>query len=1069
MTKMTSDLEKLSDQRNAILLAEVGVWLHMLGKYSKDFIIAPDHERKKVYKEYYKKLKQEDDPFKLLLHTNWPQNIWKFVKPNQLKNAPEFITQFSTKHTLENKVGFPLLQILVDAHGRGSGTDKGFLKKEVYQKQDADVYLSTAFGFEEGPIDLDDLERKRDELYLFLKDKLHDLKKKLTDPNISYTARQWHDWRKPFIERLQHDFAATVGDTRRPINDVSLWDQTASTAAFFKASLAEILLTGSWRDPLAKDQKDKFKWRILRVGLDSLSFLQNSHRIGDLLERQKLIQDVMDKIKYLIEVEYPVGQEIYRDESFALYLLPDIKGILECTNNADTSLETLIRDAANNALYGEAVLDISLSEQSGRNVFIVGQTLGTSLPVLSPDPETLAEWWKNEKADRCTVCQLRPQGYGADQIDDYKQNAGYYRKKAEERNLCCICMDRIRGRSEDWCKKLSDTSIWIDEVADKNAMVALISARFDLEHWIDGTFVSTLLGLSYDRIGQSDTTTGGGWNGLFSEMKIANLLEDEPHDSDRFPNLNSFAETKLKKGEPKWDKFSELMSFMVDEEDLNEIKKHVDDRQLLTLSIIRKTPSFARLRRTWETTQNFWKHTVKDKLGDDDLVGKVGPRIVINAEKINEPLGEYHAYAFQLGRNIETGFVYDKDNQRLIHIGNVRYLAKRLGIKDTDRLSYEEAAQEIKQFIIKTGVLELYEERSSSSKPFNVATLNVEENDVTIEQHNYTPAIPILTEPAVCMALLPADKALIVAQHIRREYEKQFSKVRNRLPLHLNVVFFKRRTPLYAAMDASKRMLNRKSDVASSWEVVSDAKRVADGPPDNHAVELHLKREPDKAVGAPMSKELKTIINCNLGDNSEDIYHPQYFIISNASGNNDFSDRKTHFQAPIPEKNEMIDLIHVTELKKNDKICFMPSTFDFEFLDVTTRRLELQYDERGARMQKSSGWNSPRPFLLEDLSKFEDIWTLIDKHLTATELKQMIGRIESQREYWAVESIDDDVFQKFAIDVVHNTFEDWKDIDTERELIEEWAANGRLADVIELYTEILKQKPKEKLKSMEVM
>lgn len=1054
---MDNELEKLSTQRNAILLAEVGVWLHMLGKCSKEFITSPDNTRKKVYQEFYKIL-DDTDPFKSLLTTNWPQNIWKFTKPTDLKNAPEFIAQFSTKHT-ERRVGAPLLKILVDAHGRGSGTDKGILKDGAYQQQTADVYRSTTFGFEDAPIDLDGLEGKRKNLYNFLDDWLDILKHNLTDSNTSCDAKQWQKWRKPFIEHLQNDFTSTVGDTRRPINDVSLWDQTASTAAFFKATLAEILLTGSWRDPLLS----QFKWRILRVGLDGLSFLQNSHRIGDLLARQELIQKAMDGMKYLLEVEYPVGQEIYRDESFTLYLLPDIEDILEYTNNSGKSLNALIRGAANDVLCGEAVLDITLSYKSGRNVFIVGQTLKKSSPRPSPEPEKLAEWWKNEKADKCSVCQLRPQGYGADEIDKYKQKSDYYRKKAEERNLCCICMDRMTGRSKDWCEdELNGASIWIDEVADTNAMVALIAARFDLDRWFNGTFISTLLGLSYDGIKAPNPANGAGWDGLFNEIKKASL-DDKPHDSSKFPILNSLVDTKAG-NQPKWENFSDFIKFMVDEEDLNEFKSTIDDRQLLTLSIIRKTPSFARLYRIWETTQNFWEHSVNDKLGD--LVGRVGPRIMIDTRK--SKLGDYHAYTVPLGRNIETSVVWDKKNDRLLNVCNLIYLAKRLGIKDADKISHEEAAEKIKKHIIETEAIELYEERGSSSKPVHVTTLKVEAKDVTIESHNYTPAIPILAEPAMFMALVPADKALIAAQHIRMEYDKQFSKVRNRLPLHLNLIFFKRRTSLYAAMDAAKRMFERKSDATSTWKVVSDAKTVADSSLGQHAAELQLKREPDNVIGAPMSEELKTSISYSLGDGDPDVYHPYYFVISNA--NNDLSDRKYHFQAPIIDNGKMADLIHVSELKEKDVVYFMPSTFDFEFLDVTTRRLELQYDEQGARMMKLFGQKSTRPFLLEDLSRFEDIWKLIDKHLTATQLKQMIGRIESQREYWGVESTDDDVFRKFAMDVLHNTFEDWEDIDADMKVsIEEWTVNSRLVDVIELYTEILKRKPKEKSKQKEVM
>ena len=60
------------------------------------------------------------------------------------------------------------------------------------------------------------------------------------------------------------------------------------------------------------------------------------------------------------------------------------------------------------------------------------------------------------------------------------------------------------------------------------------------------------------------------------------------------------------------------------------------------------------------------------------------------------------------------------------------------------------------------------------------------------------------------MALVPADKALDVAQAIKTKYETEMGKVRNRLPLTLGLVFAQARTPLAAVLDAGRRMLKRK-------------------------------------------------------------------------------------------------------------------------------------------------------------------------------------------------------------------------------------------------------------------
>ncbi|MBU1247394.1 MAG: hypothetical protein KKB70_01745, partial [Proteobacteria bacterium] len=48
---------------------------------------------------------------------------------------------------------------------------------------------------------------------------------------------------------------------------------------------------------------------------------------------------------------------------------------------------------------------------------------------------------------------------------------------------------------------------------------------------------------------------------------------------------------------------------------------------------------------------------------------------------------------------------------------------------------------------------------------------------------------------------------LAVAQAIKEKYEREMGKVRNRLPLTLGAVYFGRRTPLAAALDAGRRIL----------------------------------------------------------------------------------------------------------------------------------------------------------------------------------------------------------------------------------------------------------------------
>lgn len=84
----------------------------------------------------------------------------------------------------------------------------------------------------------------------------------------------------------------------------------------------------------------------------------------------------------------------------------------------------------------------------------------------------------------------------------------------------------------------------------------------------------------------------------------------------------------------------------------------------------------------------------------------------------------------------------------------------------------------------------------------------------------YVPVIPIIAEPRTFMALAPADQALAMLGQIKSKYEREMGKVRNRLPLHLSIVYFSRRTPLRAALDAGQAMLQRRTS-ATAWTVQS--------------------------------------------------------------------------------------------------------------------------------------------------------------------------------------------------------------------------------------------------------
>lgn len=177
-----------------------------------------------------------------------------------------------------------------------------------------------------------------------------------------------------------------------------------------------------------------------------------------------------------------------------------------------------------------------------------------------------------------------------------------------------------------------------------------------------------------------------------------------------------------------------------------------------------------------------------------------------------------------------------------------------------------------------------------------------------------------------------------------------------------------------------------------------------------------------------------------MGDKkTDDVWYPYFYVNGVPAG------RSKAFKGPKGW------LVHVTELKKGDKVKVTPSRFDFEFLDTSSRRFEVSY-ENGKRRGSTK---RERPFLLEELDYFIKLWDTFSGGLARSQIKNIIGLIETKREEWLPEG--NGVFEKFGHDVLHNA--NWKNtIPSEIKELENAAVSSKLRDIVEFYMDILKIK-----------
>ena len=818
-----------------------------------------------------------------------------------------------------------------------------------------DLCYSSAFGYDHEKIDVFALQDAR---YKLIENAL----KVCEDPIGKRTE---------LLDLASNNLSLGLGDTQWPINEINLWDFSSSIAALFKSGVARGVLEGEI--PSVGDMH----WRFLSIRFDGLDFFSRAHHVTDLIGRREILETALDKVKEELEKTYPLGNEIYRDENGAVFVVPDLKegDVLSLNGKNKKPLRYLLQDGFANAGEGEdAPLDgelrshISLGPTLRGKKLNLGEHLRKTPLSLESDPERMAGWWREEQAKNeknkeiCTVCGVRPVEYRPQNA----QMPGWVdTENAKDRHICCVCLHRRGRRAEQWLKKHAHTTIWADEVVDVNSRFALLVGRFDLSQWLDGTLIATM----------------------------------------------------------------------------------------------QKPSSFARVRRCWETTRKFWKDVEETTL--PNLWDEPRPRFAItpgNKEELiskdkKKGLGKYHTYELRVG-GVDIGVVWDPIGKELILTEYLEDMARRLGLDKKYWQGEDDVVKELREWFEKHKtsapwpLLEPSGYKQPAKQKCRISSEKLH-NDVS----RYKPYINLLTEPALFMTLIPADKAMPVVSAIKEKYEREMSKVQDRLPLHLGVVIAQRRTPLRAVMDAGRAMLDRDAGW-QEWQVVeSEPKSSSDAPEhlqnDAHFANwqhIHLKKD---------ARKISMRVAKMMGDGEEPDQWHTHLLHHQSNHNGELNDDV--IASLIASKSWK----NPDKLKRDDKVYISPSTFDFEYLDTTTRRFEIAYDENGQRLGRPT-----RPYYLGKIEGLQKVWGIIsdDTRLSSRQWMQVSELIERKRDAWgeprgAVGGYSE-TFEQFISDTLHNIewekgqklekAEDWT-------LLERAALHGVLDDVIDLYHEALKE------------
>lgn len=446
----------------------------------------------------------------------------------------------------------------------------------------------------------------------------------------------------------------------------------------------------------------------------------------------------------------------------------------------------------------------------------------------------------------------------------------------------------------------------------------------------------------------------------------------------------------------------------------------LDGALLSTINVTQdktKIPSPARLYRIAETARAFWEQ-VSSNLTPDVVKQRPFRLALYPDQSLN--LGDFHAYELNVD-GTALSVVWDTQGKRFLTADNLDRFIQSI---QPDQLPSK----------LQGRTFEILEPSEFGQSRQILGTLTIKRVEIL---DGYYPYIPLLAEPSICLMLVPADKSLALTQAVKRNYEVQMGKVRDRLPLYLGLIYAHRRTPIRAVLEAGRTMLNMAGPFDMNSGAGWEGWRLVGNKLPNHA-----ERELVFDNGITWRIPILTG-DCSIKDE----WYPRLY-----EGDNWAKKASRHVE-DLRERNPNIPP------DKGWKTWVRPSRFDFTFLDTTARRFEIHYDEHGRRPCRT------RPFYLEDLDRLEQLWQYLTR-LNTAQRHQVIRTIEDTREMWYGSDPDgasttDPVFRQFVADTLAGA--EWPKSQPWSTIPAKWQDNliqagchGELADLAELYMEILK-------------
>jgi hypothetical protein len=798
--------------------------------------------------------------------------------------------------------------------------------------------------------------------------------------------------------------SAGLGDTQRPTNEVTLWDWGYTVATLAKAAVNWIAQNG-WPTNLGD-----IAFRTLAVTLNRLEQYANADKLTDIVGLRETLDAAYAKVRRVVEEELALGNRFYHDETGSYFL---VAGTMSVTDDLSRRIaDCFPADLRPHIRTGESVKASQLD------------------PRASADPKA----YEAHLSIRVKASQLDPRASASESLKAVSELVAKPRRRAQQQPLPHFAADgNMHVLAQTWEKDARPTN------AERCSMCGLrpvgypykldaAEPNIDVEEWADGDKAKrrNVCRVCLSRRGRTAKTWAQGG------MQRTIWLDEAADDNGR-------------------------LALFVGELGLD---GWLDGGLLATLKVreaangnppLYKNPSPARLYRIAETGRAFWRETIN---GLESVAGQQALRLALHpaageTDRLAKTLARHYAYELDVD-GVMLAVMWD--GQKFVTAENLAYFVKRW---KPDEKAGDDWLQPLKDKLT-GGAFSVMEPTGYGEASF-AQTQAVIGNVEPLAP--FAPTIGLMAEPSLCMALIPADKALALAKAVRDRYNQQMGRVKDRLPLHMGLVFFPRRTPIRAVLAAGRRMLGMGDEWRwEQWTVKEDVKAT------------------DSSASVTFDKRAKWNTPTVPGDGQTadrwDSHYTVQWDVPLKAGDGQTADKwYPYFVAgetpPQRADSNVPTLVHVSELKMGDRVWVRPSRFDYEYLDTTARVHDIRYTGPDA----TRATRLARPYRLEDLdglngrSSEQSLWHELSQ-LNRTQRYQIVQTIEATAEAWGLKTLElrkgQPVFERFVEDTLAGAAwpkaRPWKDIaNATRNKLVCAGVTGELADIVEIYMQILKE------------